>query len=49
MKNQKENIIEGKEEMDKFEIIVTTLFGLEALAAREIRSLVYETTSVEDG
>ena len=49
MKNQKENIIEGKEEMDKFEIIVTTLFGLEALAAREIRRLGYETTSVEDG
>jgi putative N6-adenine-specific DNA methylase len=49
LKNQKENIIEGKEEMDKFEIIVTTLFGLEALAAREIRRLGYETTSVEDG
>lgn len=35
--------------MDKFEIIVTTLFGLEALTAREIRRLGYETTSVEDG
>lgn len=35
--------------MDKFEIVVTTLFGLEALAAREIRHLGYETSSVEDG
>ena len=35
--------------MDKFEIVVTTLFGLEALVAREIRRLGYETTSVEDG
>lgn len=35
--------------MDKFEIIITTLFGLEALAAREVRRIGYETTSVEDG
>ena len=35
--------------MEKFEIIITTLFGLEALVAREVRRLGYETTSVEDG
>lgn len=35
--------------MDKFEIVITTLFGLEALAAREVRRLGYETASVEDG
>lgn len=35
--------------MDKFELIVPTLFGLEAFAAREIRRMGYETTSVEDG
>ncbi|MCC8161255.1 MAG: class I SAM-dependent RNA methyltransferase, partial [Oscillospiraceae bacterium] len=35
--------------MDKFEIIIATLFGLESLAAREVRRLGYETTSVEDG
>lgn len=35
--------------MDKFDIIITTLFGLEALTAREVRRLGYETTSVEDG
>lgn len=35
--------------MDKFEIVITTLFGLEALAAREVRRLGYETSSVEDG
>ncbi len=35
--------------MDKFEIIVTTLFGLEALTAREVRRLGYTTSSVEDG
>ncbi len=34
---------------DKFEIIVPTLFGLEAFTAKEIRWLGYETTSVEDG
>ena len=35
--------------MDKFELIVPVLFGLEAFAAKEIRRLGYETTSVEDG
>lgn len=35
--------------MEKFELIIPTLFGLEAFAAREIRRLGYETTSVEDG
>lgn len=35
--------------MDNFEIVVTTLFGLEALATREIRRLGYKTSSVEDG
>lgn len=35
--------------MEKFELIVPTLFGLEAFAAREIRRFGYETTSVEDG
>lgn len=35
--------------MENFEIIVPILFGLEAFAAKEIRRLGYETTSVEDG
>ena len=35
--------------MENFEIIITTLFGLEALAAREIRRLGYDDVSVEDG
>lgn len=35
--------------MENFEIIITTLFGLEALTAREVRKLGYETSSVEDG
>lgn len=35
--------------MDKFEIIIPTIFGLEAFCSREVRSLGYETTSVEDG
>lgn len=35
--------------MDKFELIVPTLFGLEHFASREIRRLGYETTAVEDG
>ena len=35
--------------MDNFEIVVPTLFGLEAFTAKEIRWLGYETTSVEDG
>lgn len=35
--------------MENFEIIVPVLFGLESFAAKEIRRLGYETTSVEDG
>ena len=35
--------------MEKFEIIITPLLGLESLVAREVRRLGYETTSVEDG
>lgn len=35
--------------MDKFEIIIPTIFGLEAFVSREVRALGYETTSVEDG
>lgn len=35
--------------MDKLELIVPTLFGLESFAAREIRALGYETSKVEDG
>lgn len=35
--------------MEKFEIIIPTIFGLEAFVSREIRALGYETTSVEDG
>ena len=34
---------------NRFEIVVPTLFGIEAIAAREIRELGYETTSVTDG
>lgn len=34
---------------ETFEIIIPTLFGLEAFAAREVRKLGYETSSVEDG
>ena len=34
---------------NRFEIVVPTLFGLEAIAAREIRDLGYDTTSVTDG
>ena len=32
-----------------FEIIITTVFGLEALCAKEIRNLGYDTTEVADG
>ena len=32
--------------MEKFEIIITTLFGLESLVAREVRRLGYETTQL---
>lgn len=35
--------------MNKFELVVPTLFGLESFTAREIRRLGYETTSVTDG
>ena len=35
--------------MDKFEIVVTTLFGIEAIVAKEIRDLGYKTTEVSDG
>lgn len=35
--------------MSNFEIIIPTLFGMEAFVSREIRRLGYETTSVEDG
>ena len=35
--------------MEKFEIIIPTIFGLEAFVSREVRALGYETTSVEDG
>ena len=35
--------------MAKIELTAITLFGLEALAAREIRDLGYETVTVEDG
>ena len=35
--------------MEQFEIIIPTLFGLESFAAREVRRLGLETSSVEDG
>lgn len=35
--------------MEKFEIIIPTIFGLEAFVSRELRRMGYETTSVEDG
>ena len=35
--------------MEKFEIIITTLFGLESVTVREVRRMGYETSSVEDG
>lgn len=35
--------------MDRFEIVITTVFGLEALCASEIRKLGYDTTEVADG
>lgn len=34
---------------NKFEIIIPTLFGMEAFVSREVKRLGYETTSVEDG
>lgn len=35
--------------MNKFEIIIPCIFGLEALVAKEVRWMGYETSSVEDG
>lgn len=35
--------------MNTFEIVIPTLFGLEAIVSREVKRLGYETTSVEDG
>ena len=35
--------------MDKFEIIIPCLFGLEALVTKELKRLGYEPISVEDG
>ena len=35
--------------MDKFDIVVTTMFGLESVVAKEIRDLGYETKEVTDG
>lgn len=35
--------------MESFEIVVPTLFGLEAVAANEIRRLGYQTKRVQDG
>lgn len=35
--------------MDKFEIIIPCIFGLEALVAKEVRWLGYETSAVQDG
>ncbi len=35
--------------MEKFEIIIPCIFGLEAFVAKEVRRLGYETSLVEDG
>lgn len=35
--------------MEKYEIIIPTIFGLEAFVSREIRGMGYETSAVEDG
>ena len=35
--------------MQAFEYVVPVLFGMEAICAKEIRNLGYETTAVEDG
>lgn len=35
--------------MEKFELIVPTLFGMEAFVVKELKRLGYEDTSVEDG
>lgn len=35
--------------MDKFEIIITTLFGLESIVSREVKRLGYDNVTVQDG
>ena len=35
--------------MEKFEILIPTIFGLEAFTSRELRNMGYETSAVEDG
>jgi len=35
--------------MEQFELIVPTLFGIEAVTAKEIRALGYEVIRTEDG
>lgn len=35
--------------MDKYEIIIPTIFGLEAFVSKEIRGMGYETATVTDG
>lgn len=35
--------------MDKFEIVITTLFGLESLVSREVKRLGYADVTVQDG
>lgn len=35
--------------MDKFEIIIPCIFGMEAFVSRELKRLGYETSKVEDG
>jgi putative N6-adenine-specific DNA methylase len=39
----------GDSDMSKIELIAPTLFGIESVAAKEIRSLGYEGIKVEDG
>ncbi|MBO4954025.1 MAG: class I SAM-dependent RNA methyltransferase [Clostridia bacterium] len=35
--------------MNSYELVIPTLFGIEAVVAREVRDLGYETTEVSDG
>ena len=35
--------------MSRYELVIPTLFGIEAVVAREVRELGYETTEVSDG
>ena len=35
--------------MEKFEIVVTTMFGIESIVSKEIRNLGYEIKEVIDG